>query len=147
MYTVNIVPASEEDLDTIIFLGENTRELQINEQPMYYSKEALSRAIHSSSEVCLVAKIDNKIAGFFLAHINDIFEEIYISDVVVKEEYRGQGIGQKFMEKVRELLKNTNIDWSWALVQEDNTHMHRFMEKQGYIKGKKFFFFYKPVGF
>ena len=139
---------SAEDLDEVIQMGLTTKQLQIdNTEAMYYSKESLQRAIASPNEVCLVVFVKDAFAGFFIAHINEIFEEAYISDISLKPEFRGMGIGQALFAKAREILSQRHIDWSWALVQEENENMHHFMEKQGYRKGKKFFFFYKPVGF
>ena len=143
-----IHPMAENDLDEVIQIGLTTKQLQINDtEAMYYSKESLQRAIQSPNEVCLVVKIQDILAGFFIAHINEVFEEAYISDISLKEEFRGMGLGQLLFTKAREILSGRHIDWSWALVQEENDNMHRFMAKQGYKKGKKFFFFYRPTGF
>lgn len=146
--TYKIRPMTSQDLDDVIQTGLTTKQLQVDDSnAMYYSKDALERAITSSSEVCLVVEVEDKFAGFFIANINEIFEEAYISDISIKPEYRGLGIGKALFQKAREILSKRHIDWSWALVQEENENMHHFMEKQGYIKGKKFFFFYKPKGF
>lgn len=143
-----ITPMSESDLDEVIRIGLITKQLQIDDgEAMYYSKESLQRAIQSPNEVCLVVKVQGVLAGFFIAHINEVFEEAYISDISLKEEFRGMGLGQLLFTKAREILSGRHIDWSWALVQEENEAMHYFMKKQGYRKGKKFFFFYKPTGF
>lgn len=143
-----ITPMSDSDLDEVIQIGLTTKQLQIDDsEDMYYSKESLHRAVQSPNEVCLVVKVQDVLAGFFIAHINKVFEEVYISDISLKEEYRGIGLGQALIEKARDILSNRHIDWSWALVQEENEPMHHFMEKQGYRKGKKFFFFFKPTGF
>lgn len=139
---------SDSDLDEVIQIGLTTKQLQVDDsEAMYYSKESLQRAIQSPNEVCLVVKIQGILAGFFIAHINEVFEEVYISDISLKEDYRGMGLGQALFDKAREILSGRHIDWSWALVQEENENMHRFMEKQGYKKGKIFFFFYRPTGF
>ena len=145
---ISIELMTETDLAEVVLIGKNTRQLQIDDHKnMYYEPESVAKAIKSPSEVCLVAKVNDQLAGFFIAHINEVFNEVYLSDMVLKPEYRGQGIGQMLITKAREILKPKNIDWSWALVQDDNLPMHHFMEKQGYIKGKKFYFFYKPSGF
>ena len=136
------------DVDEVAKLGITTKELQIdNDNFMYYQPKDILRALRSKTELCLVATNGVNLAGYFLAHLNTVFNEVYISDLVVKPEYRGQGIGQKLMNEARMILTERNIDWSWALVQEDNYPMHKFMDKQGYKKGKGFFFFYKPSGF
>lgn len=145
---ISIVPMAEEDLDEIIQIGTSTKQLQIDDsEDMYYSKDQLKKAIHSQAEICLVAKEGSTLAGFFIAHINLVFDEVYISDIALKKDFRGRGIGKSLFEKAREILKEKHIDWSWALVQEENETMHQFLEKQGYLKGKKFYFFYRPVGF
>lgn len=147
--TVTIIPMSLSDLDEVIQIGTNTKQLQIDDSKnMFYDHKSLTRAINSPTELCLIAKDNNNtLAGFFLANINEVFKEVYICNLALKPEYRGQGIGQMFMTTARKILQPKKIDWSWALVQDDNINMHKFMEKQGYVKGKKFFFYYKPVGF
>lgn len=138
----------ESDVDEVAKIGITTKELQIDEDDfMYYSPEDIKSALQSPNELCLVAMENNHLAGYFLAHINPIFKEVYISDLALKPDYRGKGIGQMLMSEARKILEAKNIDWSWALVQETNENMHKFMEKQGYKKGKGFFFFYKPSGF
>ena len=146
--SIQISPMSVADLDEVIQIGLTTKQLQIDDtEAMYYSKESLQKAIVNANEICLTAHVDGALAGFFIIHINEIFEEAYISDISLKPQYQGKGIGQALFAKAREILSQRHIDWSWALVQEENENMHRFMEKQGYRKGKKFFFFYKPIGF
>lgn len=139
---------SKEDVSEVVKIGLCTKQLQVDdEKDMYYEPKTLLKAIESPSEICLVAKDGDTIAGFFLAHLNLVFSEVYISDVALKPEYRGQGVGTMLMDEARIILKRKNIDWSWALAQQENTAMHKFMEKQGFIRGKLFYFFYKPSGF
>lgn len=135
----------ESDIDEVIELGLATKELQVSEdKSMYYGEEVLSSAIKSENEICLVAKVNGKFAGFKIVHFNPVFKEVYFSDIAIKPEFRGMGIGQKLYQKTFELIKELKPDWIWALVHEDNDKMVNFMEKQGFTKGRKFYFFYKP---
>lgn len=132
------------DADDVISLGLATKELQVeDDKSMYYGAKELSAATKSENEICLVARVDGKFAGFRIAHFNPIFREGYLSDIAIKPEYRKMGIGQLFYKKTIEILKEKHADWAWALVYENNDNMVNFMEKQGFVKGRKFFFFFK----
>jgi ribosomal-protein-alanine N-acetyltransferase len=136
------------DVVEVAKIGLITKELQIDDNnAMYYQPSDIEKALISPTELCLVAMDSNILTGYFLAHLNKVFNEIYISDLAIKPEYRGRGIGQLLMQEARKILSQENLDWSWALVQKDNFPMHKFMEKQGYKKGKIFNFYYKPSDF
>jgi ribosomal protein S18 acetylase RimI-like enzyme len=134
----------ESDIEDVRALGISTKELQIDDdKSMYYGSEELKAAVKSENEICLVARVDGQFAGFRLAHFNPIFREAYLSDTAIKKEFQGLGIGQLIYQKTNEILKEKNADWSWAIVHEDNERMMNFMKKQGYKKGRKFYFYYK----
>ena len=145
---ITIEPMSNSDIEEVIKIDFGTKQLQIDDaNNIYYEPAVIRRALSSHSEICLVAKEGAQLAGYLIAHLNEVFGEVYISDIALKPEYRGRGIGQMLMSEARKMLEYRDVDWSWALVQEDNMPMHSFMEKQGYKKGKGFYFFYKPSGF
>ena len=142
--TIVIENIKEEDLDEIIQIGLTTPELQVAEEsPGYYPKEMLESFIQSPDDIYLVAKIDGKIAGYRIATYNKYMKEAYLSDIVVKPEYRGHGVATKLYEKTFEILNKKKCYWIWALVRDTNTNMSGILQKKGFHKGEKFNFFYK----
>jgi len=137
---------TDEYAQEVYSLGMSTKQLQVYEdRPAYYSVDSIKEAIKSDSEVCLVALVDGKFAGFMLTHINPVFGEAYFSDLAIKPEFRGQNIGSKLFDRTDEILKGKKIDWSWGLVHEDNEQMQRIMEKRGFVKGRKFIFYVRDA--
>lgn len=133
------------DAPLVVQLGLSTKQLQVDsELAMYYSEEDIVRATRSDNEICITAEVDGKFVGFMLTHYNPVFKEAYISDIAIVPEYWGMGIGRLLSQKTQETLTERSVDWAWALVHEDNERMISFMEKQGFKKGRKFIFFYKP---
>lgn len=124
-------------------LGKNAKELQIDsEKKMYYSEDTIKKLIKSKSGICLVALVDKKLAGFAIRIHHEYFDEVYLSDLYVKEEYRKFGIGRQLFKEGIKIAKKMKSDWAWALVQEENINMQKFLETNGFKKGKKFYFYY-----
>lgn len=143
MPEITIGNITAEDIDEIIQLGKSTPELHINDDPEYYSKEMLLSFIQSPNDIYLIAKADGKLAGYFLGTYNPYLKEAYFIDIVVKSDYRGQGIASAFYKKAFEMLKEKGCVWAWTLVHEDNENMKQVVQKKGFIPGKKFQFFYR----
>lgn len=144
MTDITVTPIVEEDLDEIIKIGLSTKELWVeNSGPVYYEKKQLVSFIKSPNDIYLVAKINGGISGYCLVSVNIFLKEAYWIDIAVKEKHRGLGIGTLLYQRTMEELNKRDCDWCWALVQEDNQNMQQFIEKQGFKKGKKFFFYYK----
>jgi ribosomal protein S18 acetylase RimI-like enzyme len=142
MADITIKSMSEEYVQAVYDLGMSTEQLQVHEDnPAYYSVDSLRKAVKSKNEVCLVALVDGKFAGFALSHINPVFNEAYLSDVALKPEHRGGGLGSQLFNKLEQILKTKGVDWCWALVHEDNILMQEMIEKRGFEKGRKFFFY------
>lgn len=61
-------------------------------------------------------------------------EKVYLYGFCVSEEYRGQGIGQKFMEELFIYLKKENISSIELTVAPDNFGAIKLYEKMGFEK-------------
>lgn len=135
---------SDQDTIEVAELGKKAKELQIDSSTnMYYSSDSLKRLIKNKSAICLVALIDNDLAGFAIRIYHEYFNEVYLSDLYVKEKYRKLGIGKQLFDKSVKIAKSKGVDWAWALVQTENKHMQSFLKKNGFKRGKPFYFYYK----
>ncbi len=65
--------------------------------------------------------------------ISDLVSDAYIQDVVVLDEYKGQGIGKNIIKLLVEKLKENNVDWI-GLVAEPGTSS--FYEDLGFVQLK-----------
>lgn len=143
---IEIVGMNESHIDKVLSLALKTPELQINvDNPTYYSKKNLQDLLKSGDGVCFVAFVDGVFAGFRVAMVHSYFNEGYLSDIVVQEHYKNLGIGSMLYDKTMEELKSKECKWIWALVRDTNTHMQEFIEKRGFTKGEKFFFYYQEL--
>lgn len=142
--TIDIENITSDDLDEIVKLGKKTPELQEQDnETHYYTQRELENFIKSPNDIYLVAKINGKIAGYRLATYNQYLNEAYLLDLVVVPKYRKLGVARKLYERTFEILKEKGCDWVWSLVKEDNELMKVVMEKQGFNKGARFYFYSK----
>jgi ribosomal protein S18 acetylase RimI-like enzyme len=146
MTSIQITQITEQYVSEIRTLGLSTVELHVNEgEPEYYSEAALRSFIKSPNDIYLAALAGEILAGYFLVTYNPYLKEAYLIDMVVKPEFRGQGVANRFFHTAIEQLKAKGCTWTWALVHEDNAKMMEIMEKKGFVKGKKFVFFHKQL--
>lgn len=106
-------------------LNDNLYEMINDEFNKYAEKNGLKcdyRDFH------FVAKDNEKVVGIITGH--SYYDEIYIGDLIVLEEYRKQDIGTMLMEKVEELYQNDDFD-NFNLATYD-FQAPRFYEKMGY---------------
>lgn len=106
---------------------------------------------------CFVAKIDKKVVGMALVYYRFSTWEgksLHLEDLVVKQEYRAKGIGQKLYDRVMLFGKENNVkrvewvvlDWNenaiafykksdakflkdWYLVQMDEDRLNKYCHK------------------
>lgn len=125
-------------------LGLVTKEFQYNsEQNTTYSENDIKRAIKSRGAICLMAVVNGDLAGFIIRTYHPFFKEDYLNELYVKEKYRNKGIAQTLIDKSLKIVKSKGASWSWTLVQDNNKIMQKFLEKNGFKKGKKFYFYHK----
>lgn len=134
----------KEDIPEIIALGLATPELHIeSDEAAYYSADMLESFITSPNDIFLAAKIDNKLAGYFLGTYNPFLKEAYLIDLVVKPEFRNMKVASVLLSTCFTMLREKGCLWAWCLVHEDNEAMMQILQKKGFAKGRKFNFFYK----
>jgi len=105
------------------------------ENAQNYKKELLETTENQHGEM-LVAKIDDKAVGlvaWFLEEECEFDEPYgYISDIIVSEPYRGQGIGQQLLDKAMSHIKKTQVKRVHIGVLLANSDTKDFYSKNGF---------------
>ncbi|PIN76839.1 hypothetical protein COV17_00755 [Candidatus Woesearchaeota archaeon CG10_big_fil_rev_8_21_14_0_10_36_11] len=105
-------------------------------------KKFVEEHIKSGIGVVYIAEINDSPVGFTLTYIKDeipIFkiEKIgYVSDLFVKEEFRGMGISSKLMEKSIQWLTKKNIRHVSLGLYSDNEIAHTIYKKWDFFDYK-----------
>ena len=74
-----------------------------------FNKFAIENGVECNYKpFAFVAKDEDKIVGLLTGH--SYYKEVYISDLVVLEEYRKQHIGSKLVKEVENYFKNKQLD-------------------------------------
>lgn len=92
----------------------------------------------------LVAEVNGRVAGS--AGMTDICHEGSIDNVVVAEEYRGQGIAQKLLEELFKIGEGRGIQAYTLEVRVSNQIAIHIYEKAGFVsEGIRPRFYEKPT--
>jgi aralkylamine N-acetyltransferase len=89
---------------------------------------ALIRRIVTGSHCFVLAGQDNEIIGMGRA-ISDGISDVYIQDVTVLPEFRGQGIGTGIVKEILNQLRTDGLQWIGLIAAG---HTHPFYRKLGF---------------
>ena len=144
---MNIRRAQDRDLDTIIALLHQVCDIHADIRPdifihggTKYSKDDLREIIVDNDRPIFVAVDDSeKVLGYCFCQYKETagsrcikpFSEIYIDDLCVDESARGQHVGQKLFEFVKEEAKRRGCYEVTLNVWEGNDSARAFYEKLG----------------
>lgn len=84
------------------------------------------------ADYVLVAQKNNKIVGMLTLKINEKFSEIGLIAVSSK----GEGLGNKLMQKAFQVTKNNNKNLIKVVTQKENEEAMHFYKKNGFIISK-----------
>ena len=125
--------ASSKDLDR---LYEIEKECFSEEA---FTKEQLSQLLDDYNTVSLIARVQDKIAGFVIGmiHIERSTLRGHILTIDVGSAYRRKGIGTLLMDEIESIFRQKGVKASFLEVREDNTSAINLYLKLGYmIMGK-----------
>lgn len=109
-------------------------------RPANQSRGFLERIIESSGSDILLAEEGTEAVGFLLLQAQETppyacflpHQYAYVMDLVVKEEYRGQGIGTALLDYAEYWARNRNLDYLELNVLSQNDGAARLYEQKGY---------------
>ncbi len=91
---------------------------------------------------CYLMLDGNRVVGLIMGYVREYDKYDYldykcplsgeISELIVSKEARGNGIGQKLMQKMEEYFKSINCEYIFIDVFAYNDNAIKFYEKEGY---------------
>lgn len=97
-----------------------------------WSENALATELQNGYARFLTALCDGAVAGYIGAH--NILGEVYITNVAVAPEYRGQGIGRKLVNALVDLSKDEKAEFVTLEVRKSNSAAIKLYENTGFKK-------------
>jgi GNAT superfamily N-acetyltransferase len=122
-FTVDIRPATEADVATILGLIRELAEYEKLAHEVTATEETLGRHLFGPKPhaECLIAELDGETAGFALFFHNfSTFvgkPGLYLEDLYVKPEYRSQGVGMQLLRALARIALERDcgrMEW-WVL--------------------------------
>ena len=98
---------------------ENIKEILTSKFDNFWNYNVLKEELENENSKYLVAKIDNEIIGF--AGIKIILDEADIMNIVVKKNFRNNGIGSLLLKNLISLSKELRL--SSILLEVDETNI------------------------
>lgn len=96
----------------------------------FWSPEILKSELNNENSQYIVAKIDAKIVGF--AGIWKSVDDVHITDIVVKKDFRKNGIGSLLLQKLITLTKELKFNELTLEVNSNNEVAKKLYLKFGF---------------
>ena len=143
----NIRFATVDDIDTIINFIRGIAKYEKLEHQVKLQKEELTKYLFGDRPMAevLLLEIDNQEVGFALFFHNfSTFEGrpgLYLEDLFVLPEYRGNGLGKLALKKLASIARERNCARFEWICLDWNTPSIEFYEKQGAQAKKEWIIF------
>lgn len=144
--SVKIRNAAIKDYESVLRIMNQIQKIHINWRPDIYkencniiSREAFQKIVEGDN--FFVTEIDESIVGIMEvikrhietpAHITR--NVLFIDSMAVEENYRGQGIGHMFLEKVKEMKEQLHFDGIELQVNAKNKAAYEMYLKFGFTE-------------
>ncbi|HKX24255.1 MAG TPA: GNAT family N-acetyltransferase [Candidatus Saccharimonadales bacterium] len=136
--SVTIRKAAAEDVDAIYEFGKAVDEFLVNKETVsFWPKELMVHAIQSDDVLMLVAE-DEAIIGFLIVNYNSGLRKTLIENIYVQPDKRGQGIGDKLLRRMFELLLEMGCEYVATLVPPQAQGAIDLYERSGFSQGETF---------
>ena len=138
--------AEIKDIDDILYLLRDVLELHVRIRPdifesghTKYTKEELINKLSEDNFYVYVGEISKKVVAYAMCiielpkftHTMKKVKTMYIDDIEVNPEYRGQGLGRELFEYLKEEAKRLNCYNITLNEWEGNDGARKFYEKLG----------------
>ena len=138
--------ANNSDIKEIYEIVNKVKELKDynkgEEYPIYWVRNVIK---NKKENLVLVYEKDKNFAGFLIAHLLYSNKDAIRNNIYVKPEFRRKGIANELVMEYEKRIKKLGFDFSISFVNVKNKKMQNFNDKHGYLKGNKFFAYYKWI--
>lgn len=117
---IRFITATEKDVPVILDFIKQIATYENMLDKVIATEESLKESIFDNNRAeALLIELDNKVIGYIVYFFNySTFvgrDGIYIEDIYIKPEYRGQGLGKKcfeFLVKIAKEHKCQRVEWT-----------------------------------
>jgi GNAT superfamily N-acetyltransferase/single-stranded DNA-binding protein len=118
-----------------VFCGRATHDLKWVKNIMMKMKEEFIKYFKNDKNIIVFEMLlSNEIIGFAVIEIIRETRVAILSDIMIKKNYQGGGIGTKVLHEIESCLKNEDIGIIMLESGINNMNVHKFFEKNGYTK-------------
>jgi ribosomal protein S18 acetylase RimI-like enzyme len=137
-------PAKQSDVNFIVFLGNKTPELWLDDEIKFaFSRKYLEKWLRRRNNHGFIFELEEPI-GFALVSAHDGAAEIL--SFALRKEYQGQGIGrQLFQDLIKRFEADGNLT-QYLYTGVNNKKAQNLYESFGFKKGRKLFFMHRGWG-
>ncbi|GAB6099933.1 ribosomal protein S18-alanine N-acetyltransferase [Halanaerocella petrolearia] len=122
-----IIPLTERHLDQVLAIEEDSFS-----NP--WSLPTFIRELYNSYAYYIVAVFGEEIIGYLGSWL--LCDEIHITSLAVKKNYRRQGIATKLLDRLFSDVKRANYTKATLEVRESNYQAQKLYKNEGFIKVK-----------
>ena len=128
------------------FSAGNTEENMKKYLAEDFSIDKLTAQLNNKNSEFYFATLDNNTIGYLKLNFGKSQTElkddkaIEIERIYVLKDYHGKNVGQLLYEKAMQIAKQTNTDYVWLGVWEQNPRAINFYKKNGFVEFDKHIF-------
>jgi ribosomal protein S18 acetylase RimI-like enzyme len=140
---VEVFRATMDDLDGVFDLFNLYRMFYKQDSDLNGAKRYIKERIESNESIIFVVKDKEKYVGF--TQLYPTFSSIsmkrawILNDLYVAAEARGQGVGEKLLQKAKDYALATGANSISLSTAPDNLSAQRLYEKNGYERDSQFY--------
>ena len=136
---ISVRKATDKDIPAILdLLYKLGRPKAKNDSETEIFEKQIKQYISNSDKQILVAELDSKIVGMaslmFISRLNRDKLELYIPELIVSEENRGKGLGNKLIEQCIKIAKEKKCHMIKLESGNQRIESHQFYKKLGFIQ-------------
>ena len=122
------------------FSSENTKEDMENYLKENFSYEQIESEVKNNASKFYIVEHDKEAVAYMKLNFDkaqtekDHHNTLEVQRIYVLQEYKGNRIGKKLIEKAIEIGRDNQLNYIWLGVWENNMNAIKFYEKQGFEK-------------
>jgi len=133
---VKIRPMEPEDISGIL---EVDRKISGVQRALTY-RDLVREALGGQIDMSFVAEIDNQFAGFVMAYLTYVHEQVSEACVIqifgVDPKYQRQGIATKLVQALLDNCRLKKIKLIRTMVEERDSELQGFFKRLGFDRGR-----------